>query len=161
MDINIKELSYDEAVEISNWTYEEPYSMYSFDGSDACRNEFLNGSCFSAVDEADRLIGYYCFGESARVPAGEQFGAYEDKDVLDIGLGMYPGLCGKRVGLNFFIKGIEYAEEKLSRKAFRLTVASFNKRAIKVYERAGFKKVSSFKRISEFGETEFDVMIRH
>ena len=41
----------------------------------------------------------------------------------------------------------------------RLTVAAFNERAIRVYERAGFKKVNSFERVSEHGKMEFLVMI--
>lgn len=74
-------------------------------------------------------------------------------------MGIKPNLCGQGLGLNFFSSGLEFARSKLSSKGFRLTVATFNQRAIKVYERIGFKKVNSFERISENGKIKFLVMI--
>ena len=56
-------------------------------------------------------------------------------------------------------KNLDFARKELLTKRFRLTIATFNKRAIKVYERVGFKKIDSFERISEIGKTEFWVMI--
>ena len=159
MELNIKQMNYNEAKQISKWVYKEPFSIYSMDESDSCINELLNGYYFSVSDKENNLIGYYCFGESAQVPAGNRFGVYDSKDITDIGLGIKPNLCGKGLGLNFFSSGLEFARNKLSSKVFRLTVATFNQRAIKVYERIGFKKVNSFERISESGKIEFWVMI--
>ncbi|WP_182629375.1 GNAT family N-acetyltransferase [Clostridium chromiireducens] len=51
--------------------------------------------------------------------------------------------------------GLDFARNKLLAKEFRLTVASFNQRAIKIYQRLGFKKVNYFERISEFGKAAF------
>lgn len=158
MELNIKQMNYNEAKQISKWIYKEPYSIYSMDESDSCINELLNGY-YSVSDGENNLIGYYCFGESAQVPAGNLFGVYDIKDITDIGLGIKPDLCGQGFGTNFLYSGLDFARNKLSAKEFRLTVANFNKRAIKVYERIGFKKVDSFERISEFGKTEFEVMI--
>lgn len=158
MELTIKQVNYDEAKLISQWIYEAPYSIYSMDGSDSCINELLNGLYFSVTDKEGTLVGYYCFGESAQVPAGKQFGVYDDTDYTDIGLGIKPDLCGQGLGFDFFSNGLEFARNQLSAKGTRLTVAAFNQRAIKVYEKAGFKKVSSFKRISEAGEMEFWVM---
>lgn len=39
-----------------------------------------------------------------------------------------------------------------------MTVATFNQRAIKVYEEVGFKKINSFERISGIGKVDFSVM---
>ena len=159
MELFIKQMNYNEAKQISVWVYEEPYSIYSMDESDNCIKELLNGYYFSVSDSENNLIGYYCFGESAQVPVGNQFGVYDSRDIIDIGLGIKPSLCGQGLGLNFFSNGLDFARNKLSAKGFRLTVASFNKRAIKVYEKSGFRKVNSFKRVSENGEIEFWVMI--
>lgn len=119
----------------------------------------LNGDYFSVTDEKNNLLGYYCFGESAQVPVGNQFGVYNDKDITDIGLAIKPNLCGQGLGFHFLSNGLAFAQKRFSVKRFRLTVASFNKRAIKVYEKVGFKKINYFKRISENGEMEFWVMI--
>jgi [ribosomal protein S18]-alanine N-acetyltransferase len=40
--------------------------------------------------------------------------------------------------------GLRFALEVYSPPAFRLTVAAFNRRAIRVYERAGFETVETF-----------------
>ena len=147
------------AEQISKWIYEEPYSIYSMDESDNDIKELLNGYYYSVSDMENNLIGYYCFGESAQVPVGNQFGVYDSRDIIDIGLGIKPNLCGQGLGLDFFSKGLDFARNKLSAKGFRLTVASFNERAIKVYERSGFTKVNTFKKVSKNEEIEFWVMI--
>ncbi|GAA0180876.1 GNAT family protein [Clostridium sediminicola] len=159
MELNIKQMNYDEAKKISKWIYKESYSIYSMDESDNCINELLNGHYFSVSDRENNLVGYYCFGESAQVPVGNRFGVYDSEDITDIGLGIKPNLCGQGLGLDFLSSGLEFARNKLSAKGFRLTVATFNQRAIKVYQRVGFKKVNSFERISEIGKIEFWVMI--
>jgi len=159
MELNIKQMNYDEAKEISKWIYKDSYSIYSMDESDDCINELLNGQYFSVSDRENNLVGYYCFGESAQVPIGNQFGVYDSKDFTDIGLGIKPDLCGQGLGFNFLNSGLDFARNKLWAKGFRLTVAAFNQRAIKVYQRIGFKKVNSFERISESGKIEFLVMI--
>lgn len=159
MELNIRQMNYDEAKQISKWVYKEPYAIYSMDESDNCINELLNGYYFSVLDRENNLIGYYCFGEVAQVPVGNRFGVYDFKDITDVGLGIRPNLCDQGLGLNFFSSGLDFARNKLSAKGFRLTVAAFNQRAIKVYQQLGFKKINSFERISEIGKTEFWVMI--
>lgn len=160
MDVTIKHMNYDEAKQISKWIYKEPYSIYSMDGSDNCINELLNGTYFSVFDKENNLIGYYCFGESAQVPVGNEFEVYRCNDITDIGLGIKPNLCGQGLGLEFLSNGLNFAKNKLSAKGVRLTVATFNQRAIKIYKRAGFEKVHSFERISETGKINFWVMIK-
>jgi RimJ/RimL family protein N-acetyltransferase len=151
-------MNYEDAMEISKWIYQEPYLIYSMDGSDSCIDELLNGFYFSVNDEESNLLGYYCFGQSAQVPVGKQFGAYTNDDIIDIGLGIKPSLCGQGLGFDFLSHGLVFARSKLSAIGFRLTVASFNERAIKVYKKIGFKKVNTFIRVSENGEIEFWVM---
>ena len=159
MVLNIKQMNYEEAKQISKWVYKEPYSIYSLDESDNCINELLNGYYFSVLDRENSLIGYYCFGESAQVPIGKHFGVYDAADICDVGLGLKPNLCGQGLGLGFLNSGLEFARSNLFVKGFRLTVATFNQRAIKIYHGAGFKKVNSFERISDIGKTEFLVML--
>lgn len=159
MKYNIIQMDIESAKEISKWIYEEPYFIYSMEESDEDIDELLNGFYFAVRDEANNLLGYYCFKESAQVPVGKQFGVYNDKDFTDIGLGIKPSLCGQGLGTNFLNHGLTFALKELAAVKFRLTVAAFNERAIKVYERIGFRKVDSFVRVSLDGEMEFWVMI--
>lgn len=146
MNYLIKEMSKDYAMDISTWTYKEPYNIYNGDKSEEFINELLDGSYFSVIDEKDCLVGFYCFGIAAQVPAGKEYHVYDDIGFVDIGLGMRPDLCGNGQGFDFLIKGLEFAKNRFSTKKFRLTVASFNKRAIRLYEKLGFTKTVTFER---------------
>lgn len=159
MNIIIKQVTDNEARKISKWIYSEPYSIYSMDGSKGCIKELLNGDYYSASDKNGTIVGFYCFGRSAQVPVGHKYGVYNNKNMMDIGIGMNPDFCGKGLGERFLKIGLDFAKNNLYVKEFRLTVATFNKRAITVYQRVGFRKVNSFKRISHVNAIEFDVMI--
>ena len=160
MKLTIEKMSAETARQISRWAYPEPYSIYSRDESDDCRNELLGGFYFSAYDVAGNLVGYYCFGEAAQVPAGKVFGIYDDTNFMDIGLGMNPALCGKGQGVAFVNAELTFVREKFAVTGFRLTVAAFNQRAIRVYEKAGFRQVNSFVRLSQPGKMEFLIMAK-
>jgi RimJ/RimL family protein N-acetyltransferase len=120
---------------ISGWTYPGEYALYSFtEGAETLR-ELLDGSYFARLDEAGELTGYFCFGASARVLAeGDAYAA----DLLDVGLGMRPDLCGRGGGVAFVKEGLAFGRARFGAESFRLTVAAFNLRAIRAYEKAGF-----------------------
>lgn len=158
--IFINKMDEESAREISNWRYETPYSIYSMDGSVECVKELLDGSYYLVKDEKNEITGFYCFGQAAQVPAGNNYDAYVKKDFVDIGLGMRPDLCGKGKGYEFVSKEIEFAKALFNVVKLRLTVAGFNERAARVYEKAGFKQVMDFNRTNEKGITKFIVMER-
>ncbi|MGE8052399.1 GNAT family N-acetyltransferase [Bacillus mycoides] len=142
--MDIHKLTEEEANEISTWTYDEPYTLYSFSGDAEVIEELLDGTYYGCYDEKGDLIGYFCFGENAQVPGGRDANLYEGEDVVDIGLGMKPELTGKGMGKLFFQAGIEFAAEELNSKMFRLSVATFNKRAISLYKTIGFQTGAIF-----------------
>ncbi|MFA5204032.1 MAG: GNAT family protein [Lentisphaeria bacterium] len=146
------------AAQISRWIYPEPYSIYNLGNNDACHRELLGGLYFSAHDENGTLWGYYCVGKAAQVPAGGAFGVYDPTDRTDIGLGMNPSFCGLGRGADFVTQGLTFVQGEFSVTRFRLTVASFNLRAIKVYEQTGFTQMASFVRVSKPGKMKFLVM---
>ena len=137
----IKKMTNHWAEEIISWQYEVPYDMYNMTNA---YDELL--SSYHAVYE-ETLIGFYCMGFDAQVPPGEYPDAY-----LDFGIGMKPNLCGKGLGEAFMVEVIK--ELRKEGKPLRLTVLSFNTRAIKLYQKLGFKEVQQFKR----GERLFIIM---
>ncbi len=144
MRFTLKPITPSDARAISRWRYEEPYSIY--DG-DSTSSEALLQPRFayhSVYDERGDLTGYFCFGEDARGAAGRRLGLYDREPALDVGLGMRPDLTGRGLGEEFLHAGLRFARETYSPPAFRLTVATFNRRAISVYERAGFETVETF-----------------
>lgn len=124
------------AEDIAGWTYPGEYAVYSFTRGEETLRELLCGSYFVRLSEGGELTGYFCFGASARIPAVEE-GAY-GADLLDVGLGMRPDLCGKGGGAAFLAEGLDFARSRFGAAKFRLTVAAFNRRAIRAYEKAGF-----------------------
>ena len=129
------------AYEISKWKYDDIYSFYNrpdtarptTDGDTTIDNFFV------VYDNNQTLIGHFHFGPDGQIPTIEEFDY--SCDYLDIGLGMRPELCGKGFGAQFTELGIAFAKEHYGAKKFRLSVAAFNERAQKVYEKIGFQKI--------------------
>jgi ribosomal-protein-alanine N-acetyltransferase len=77
-----------------------------------------------------------------------------------IGLGLRPDCTGKGLGQAFVEAGLEYAKQKFDPATFRLSVATFNRRAIRVYEKVGFKPDGVFMNETNDGQYEFLRMVR-
>ncbi|MED1598874.1 MULTISPECIES: GNAT family N-acetyltransferase [Bacillus] len=142
--MNIHKLTEAEAKEINTWQYEELYSLYSFSGSEETIEELLDGTYYGCCNEHGELIGYFCFGENAQVPGGRNAKLYVGEDTVDIGLGMKPELTGRGLGKAFLQAGINLAEEQIQPDRLRLSVAGFNKRAIRLYQQVGFVAEKTF-----------------
>jgi ribosomal-protein-alanine N-acetyltransferase len=155
----IQPMRKNEATVVSGWKYEHPYSFYNMESNAETIAELLDGSYFSVSNEKSELIGYFCFGPNAQVPGGHVHDLYKDEGALDIGLGMHPDLTGRRLGLRFLNEGLAFARKTYNVEAFRLSVATFNHRAIAVYEKAGFRPVQTFMSKTKNDETEFLLMM--
>ena len=139
----LRRITRSDAEEISGWRYPAPYSSY--DGNPSSIPGLLEprSNYHSVFDGAGELVGYFCFGVDATIPEGRKRGLYGD-DALDVGLGMRPDFTGMGLGLEFVLAGLRFARQRFSPPAFRLTVAAFNRRAITVYQKAGFDLVQEF-----------------
>ncbi len=153
MELFIKKMSDKYAINILNWKYEPPYDFYNNEINADSIKELIENSYYVLVDTHGEIFGFFCIGESAQVPLGSTVGAYPD-GFIDIGLGMNPKFTGKGMGFAFFSYILNYVKEIHTPLPFRLTVATFNKRAIHLYEKLGFIKKQKF----QFGTVEFVTM---
>ena len=138
-----REMDEKQAVEILGWRYEKPYDFYNNEETAEARTELLNSTYHTIVDEEGQLVGFFCTGLSAQVPAGHGVGVY-DEDCIDMGLGMHPARTGNGAGYTFCSFILEQIKARHPGKPVRLTVASFNSRAIRLYEKLGFVRQHAF-----------------
>lgn len=132
MDWRIVPMTAEYAREMSLWKYGGEYSFYDRNGE----TDYPEGEAFACLDETGKLAGHFHFGEDARIPTLEE-NVYAP-GYLDIGLGLRPDLCGQGLGEEFLKLGLAFGKAQFSARRFRLSVACFNLRAVKVYERCGF-----------------------
>jgi [ribosomal protein S18]-alanine N-acetyltransferase len=110
--------------ERARWRYEPPFDLYDEDGKPVKNPERF----FEARDESGTLVGFYYFEHSG--------------PTVKFGLGLRPDLTGKGLGLEFVEAGVEFARERFRPKRIVLEVFEFNERAVRVYEKAGFRVTS-------------------
>jgi len=134
-------MTVDHATVILQWKYPSPYDFYNLETSEEAYAELLDGS-YQAVIAQKQLTGFFCTGRSAQVPPGRSLHLYPD-DHLDIGLGRQPELTGQGTGFTFCSFVLETVKAQ-STLPLRLTVASFNERAIHLYEQLGFRQHATF-----------------
>jgi ribosomal-protein-alanine N-acetyltransferase len=139
MEFTFRPLSWPDVESIATWHYDAPYTQYDGEKFASSLQMFLRRRWtytrleyeYYAVDNAHGdLIGFFTFNKLPR-------------NTVTIGLGLRPELTGFGYGLAFVQAGIEFGKVRYAPASFRLTVAAFNARAIKVYIRAGFTWVKS------------------
>ncbi|HEX5691485.1 MAG TPA: GNAT family protein [Roseiflexaceae bacterium] len=153
MSFEFRPLGWRDAQEIAAWRYDGIYAFYDTERTlvlgVVLLRPFLNlaGIRFYAVDIAgDRCAGIFSF---------QRHGS-----TLTIGLGLRPALTGRGVGEGFLGAGLAFGTQVFRPETFRLTVAAFNQRAIRVYERAGFISRRRFAQWTRGGTREFIEMTR-
>ncbi|WP_346876722.1 MULTISPECIES: GNAT family N-acetyltransferase [unclassified Clostridium] len=131
-----------------NWKYNGVYSFYDMIADEEDLKEFLNednweGHYFAVLNDECELIAYYSY--------------YFEGGILWIGFGLKPELTGRGIGAEFVVAGINFGIKEFEYKKdyIMLAVASFNKRAIKVYENIGFQFVEKYMQKTNGGEFEF------
>lgn len=140
------------AAEIVTWRYPAPYDCYDMTGANAA---FIASaeSGFYALTDVDELIGFRSFGADGQVPGGD----YDDS-ALDTGGGLRPDLTGKGLGREAISTGLEFGRREFVPAAFRVTVASFNERALRVVRALGFRQVGSFAATTD--GRRFEILVR-
>lgn len=130
---------------IACWQYEVPYDLYNADPAQIDENVrfFVDpeNGYYKIADESGDVVAYCCFGPEARVKGGDY-----RLDALDVGIGLRPDVTGQGNGSAYVDAVLDFARRTFSPKAMRVTVAAFNKRALRVCEKAGFEVRQMFRR---------------
>jgi RimJ/RimL family protein N-acetyltransferase len=144
MKFAVHRISQQDAIHIASWQYESPYSLYNLSQVDIPVLLDTNNQYFAVKDDDGLTIGYCCFGKEARVSGGE----YSDLEqlVIDVGIGMHPEMIGKGLGMAFVDTVLRFASEEFNPGRFRASIAAFNKRSQKTFQKLGFIETHNFER---------------
>ncbi|HUS16983.1 MAG TPA: GNAT family protein [Chloroflexia bacterium] len=148
------------AAAIATWRYPPPYHFYNLAPDVAPYLLDPRNAYFVARNPAGDLVGFFCYGAEAQVPGGHCAGLYADSTALDMGLGMHPGRTGGGHGAAFLTAGLAFGRQRFAPARFRLSVATFNMRAIRAYMRAGFRPGPVFSSPARGGDLDFLLMVR-
>jgi ribosomal-protein-alanine N-acetyltransferase len=145
MILSFSPLNEQQARAILRWRYEPPYDMYNMPGE----NESVtiatltspDNRYYAITDESGELLAYCCFGSEGRVPGGN----YESS-ALDVGMGMRPDLTDQGLGRRYLEAIRDFGVRHFGPTLFRVTIAAFNARALRLCEQAGFREIERFER---------------
>ncbi|WP_261806677.1 GNAT family N-acetyltransferase [Lapidilactobacillus luobeiensis] len=146
--VNIESLTQQNAEEVADhWHYDGEYSFYDMENDREDYEEIISpkqrrDKYFQILNTAGDLVAFFCIEP-------------EDTMRAEIGLGMTPALTGKGLGSELISVIEEYVKRHTDFKTIILSVASFNQRALKVYQRAGFERVGVENEESNGGVFEF------
>jgi len=143
MSFTFRKMTKANADAIVGWRYCTPYDYYNPDPSHTQENirRFLipDNPYYSIHDGVPEPVGFCCFGPEGQVEGGDY-----GENALDIGLGLRPDLTGLGRGKSFLSAILGFADRTFSPAAFRVTVAEFNGRAIRLYRNTGFETTGRF-----------------
>ncbi len=134
-DLLVVPMQREHACDIVDWHYAGEYSFYDLRHYPEDIEEILDAdrygvSLFSVLNREGNLIGYLNFVD-------------EGKN-LEIGVALRPEFVGKGMGSSFLKVGMDFARRTFIFKRFKIRVWKLNQRAIKVYEREGFRIETEF-----------------
>jgi RimJ/RimL family protein N-acetyltransferase len=149
--VKVEEWNETHTRDVVAWHYEPPWDFYDLasDPADAAamRDPARAVHRRAVVDESGRLEAFWYFDW--------------DGDVVEVGIGLRPDLTGQGRGESFLRAQLDYASQHWQPATFRLFVASWNERAIRLYERLGFHEVArETRRFELVGDHEFIQMER-
>lgn len=151
-EFRIRPMTAGDARAVAAWRYQGEYAFYDADADPDDLAELLNpaewGHRYFAADE---LIHRELAGFLEVTLTGP---------VAEIGLGLRPGLTGQGLGEPFVRACLRFASATLGAQSYTLAVAAFNRRAITVYQRAGFRQVECFEHVTNGAPHAFIRMAR-
>ena len=150
--IHKDKMKYEYACQIADWKYEGEYSVYNMPSLDEMKNKGYS------ILNKDKANNYICYLIDNEVIAYVNIKDMNNKKIF-IGIGLKPKYCGKGNGNYFLNDSLKEIKKRFNGYIIYLEVRSWNKRAIKSYEKIGFKIVSSeIKKDCNGNDSEFIIM---
>jgi RimJ/RimL family protein N-acetyltransferase len=159
----LRPITADDVRHILTWRYEPPYDIYNMGSAvpDAIElaealDYFLRPPYyFQAMlrQPAGELAAFCSFGQDGQVAGGD----YRNP-AIDIGMGVHPQYTGQGLGHIFAGAAIDFARQNFNPPRLRVTIAKFNRRAQKVWERHDFLQVEHF--LSLYSKRPFIIYVR-
>ena len=134
------------AKQICNWKYEHPYSVYNYMEYDEAVKK-----C-AAIVNPEKAENFLCFWDKNVLIAYINIYTMEEK--IYIGIGLSPDYCGKGLGEYFLKQGIAEAKKRYPKEKIWIKVRSWNKRALRCYQKCGFAIISIHKDLNS--EKDFE-----
>lgn len=137
--------------EICTWKYEGAYAIYDSAPYEEQRRSgkglFNPRNDLFAFRDGEKLIGY--------------INLFEDGDEVFFGIGAAPDCCGRGYGQKMAAAALSIAKELFGDKPLHLEVRTWNARAIRCYEKAGFRVDGEpFTQTTPIGTGEFCRMVK-
>ncbi|HZM21286.1 MAG TPA: GNAT family protein [Anaerolineales bacterium] len=158
MSFTFRPLDETSAQTILHWRYESPYDIYDLasPAPDSTLQYLLDpqNAFYSIYGQDGDLEAFCSFG-----PDGQVYGGDYITPALDIGLGVRPDLTGQGKGLQYVSAVIDFAIRTYSPDRLRVTIAAFNGRAMRVWEKAGFQVVQNFR--GGWTNSDFVIMMKN
>ncbi|MFE0560421.1 GNAT family N-acetyltransferase [Paenibacillus sp. NPDC058910] len=141
------------AKEICAWTYPPPYNIYGFLPWEQMKGlevefgdpDIRQRQYISILDEREALWGF-----------AQLFPMHK---VTRIGLGMRPDWCGRGMGKRFMEAIVREARRRRPVDEIDLEVLTWNERAIRTYQKAGFHITDTYERLTPTGNALFHCMV--
>ncbi|MBD3922098.1 GNAT family N-acetyltransferase [Paenibacillus sp. PR3] len=146
-------MSREHAQELCSWRYEPPFDLYGW--SDFGRME-AEGIEFGDPDIRSQQYAAVLNEESHMIGFVQLFPLL---GVTRLGLGLRPDRCGQGLGAAFALAAAEEAIRRAPQDEIDLEVLTWNQRAIRAYQKAGFHITDTYVRPTPTGEAEFHCMV--
>lgn len=128
-----------EAAAIAKWEYPGDYALYNEpDFSQLTPQQLSHYLSFCLLGE---LVGFV--------------NLLEEPDAIFFGIGICPQACSQGLGTAITREAVAIAKQRWPKKPLYLEVRTWNKRAVRCYEKAGFTITKTFQMTTHLGPGSF------
>lgn len=154
MKLDLRPFTIDDIWIFTKWRYEPPYEIYHFPHPPKPEEieEWLDPQIagHGMWNNAGEMVAFCTFGLDGQVSGGDYSAA-----ALDIGMGVRPDHTGRGLGRSVAQSVIDFAQRTFDPPMLRVTIATFNQRAMRVWLGHGFEPKETF--TSNYNQREFQI----